>query len=95
MEALGLSKTELAERADISLSFVSDLTNGKANPSINTMEALASALDVPVPAMLEEGIFIAPAGYERVSAVLPAYRAFQVRKWAEEAREKLRVKPPQ
>jgi DNA-binding transcriptional regulator YdaS (Cro superfamily) len=33
-----------------------------------------------------------PPGYERVSAVLPAHRAFQVRKWAAAARQRLRVK---
>jgi hypothetical protein len=30
-----------------------------------------------------------PAGYERVSAVLPEHRAFQVKKWGEETRKKL------
>lgn len=35
----GLTKSELADAAGISESFLSDLTNGKANPSLKIMEA--------------------------------------------------------
>ena len=90
MELRGYSKTDLAERAEISLSFISDLTHGKANPSLATMEAIAAALEVPLPPLLESNpVLLLPAGYERVTAVLPAHRAFQVKKWAEETRDKL------
>ena len=36
-----MTKNELAEKADISNSFLSDLTNGNANPSLKIMEAIA------------------------------------------------------
>ena len=34
-----------------------------------------------------------PAGYERVSAVLPEHRAYIVRKWAAETARKLKAQP--
>jgi transcriptional regulator with XRE-family HTH domain len=52
LEEQGLNKLQLAESADMSISFLSDLTHGRANPSLNTMEAIANALDVPLPYML-------------------------------------------
>lgn len=33
-----MTKHELADKAHISISFLSDLTNGKANPSLKIME---------------------------------------------------------
>jgi transcriptional regulator with XRE-family HTH domain len=52
LEEQGLNKLQLAESAGMSISFLSDLTHGRANPSLNTMEAIANALDVPLPYML-------------------------------------------
>lgn len=98
-----LSKKDLSDRSGISLSFLSDLTAGKANPSLKVMEDIATALDAPLPLLLEstdldeeslhslaEGkpTSSLPAGYERVSAVLPEHQAFIVRKWHEAARSK-------
>ena len=34
LDELGISKNELSDRAGMSVSFLSDLTNGKANPSL-------------------------------------------------------------
>lgn len=53
MEEQGLNKVELAERADLSMSFLSDLTHGKANPSLRIMASIADALGVSLPYMLE------------------------------------------
>lgn len=106
MEEQGLNKVELAERADISFSFLSDLTHGKANPSLRIMASIADALNVPLPYMLEATdltpeevaelndnrmpLPTLPKGFERVSAVLPEFQAFQVRQWADVAQRRLR-----
>lgn len=105
IEERGITKHDLAEEAGVSVSFLSDLTNGKANPSLKIMEAIAKALETPLPALLEltdldretldslaGGIAIRslPEGLVRVSAVLTEHQAFIVRKWEDEIRKKLR-----
>lgn len=100
-----MTKHELAERSGVSLSFLSDVTSGQGNPSLKVMEAVARALEVPLPALLEttdcdkatldvlaggKAMSSVPPGYEWVSVILPAQRAFIVRKWDEEARKKIR-----
>ena len=52
LDERGMTKNELAAKADISISFLSDLTNGKANPSLKIMEAIAYALETPLPTLL-------------------------------------------
>ena len=100
-----MTKHELSEKSGISISFLSDLTTGKANPSLKVMEAIAVALETPLPLLLESTDLdkdaldelaggkaprSLPPGYERVSVVLPEHRAFIVKKWGEETRKKLR-----
>lgn len=105
------TKADLAEAAGISFSILSDLTRGKGNPSLATMEAIARALDVPLTVLLERTDLDqalvqhlvskktaipsapAPAGHEWVTALLPAHKAFLVKKWADEAEQALR-RPP-
>jgi transcriptional regulator with XRE-family HTH domain len=48
-----MTKQELADKAGISISFLSDLTKGKANPSLKIMESIANAFEVPLPYLLE------------------------------------------
>lgn len=48
-----MTKGELSELSGVSPSFLSDLTTGKANPSLKVMESIASALGVSLPALLE------------------------------------------
>lgn len=99
-----MTKHELSERSGVSISFLSDLTTGKANPSLKVMEAIAKALETPLPLLLEstdldkaaldalaggKAVSSVPPGYQRVSAILPDYRAFIVKGWAEETRKKL------
>lgn len=96
---------DLAERSGVSISFISDLARGKANPSLKTMEEIADALDTALPILLEltdldraaleelaggKSIKSLPKGYERVSAILTAYQAFIVKEWDEVNRKKLR-----
>lgn len=108
LEEHDMTKQELAEKADISMSFLSDLTHGKANPSLKIMHSIADALGVPLPHLLEstelspeqlaelsDGLTSppkasVPPGYERVTAILPEFQAFQVKQWAEAARKRLR-----
>lgn len=102
-----ITKFELADQAGISISFLSDLTNGKANPSLKIMEAIAQALNEPLPSLLEtidldpQSISqltpsaltgSLPEGYQRVSAVLTEYQAFIVQQW-EETNRKLISQP--
>jgi transcriptional regulator with XRE-family HTH domain len=105
LDERGMTKHELSEKAGISISFLSDLTNGKANPSLKIMEAIAEALGVPLTLLLESTDLdrhtldaVAggrasqglPPGYERVFAVLPEHQAFIVKKWSEATQKKLR-----
>lgn len=93
-----MTKNELAKRADISISFLSDLTNGKANPSLKIMESIADALETPLPSLLEmtdldkatldalaggKAPSSLPDGFFRVAAILTEYQAFNVRQWDE------------
>lgn len=53
LEEKQMTKQALAQRAGMSMSFLSDLTNGKANPSLKIMAAIASALEVALPSLLQ------------------------------------------
>jgi transcriptional regulator with XRE-family HTH domain len=103
LDEQGMTKMQLADRAEISISFLSDLTNGKANPSLKVMEAVANALQASLPALLEmtdldqEALAVLaggrapnrlPQGYERVSVILTEFQAFTVKRW-DEANRKL------
>lgn len=107
LEEHSMTKNELAERANISVSFLSDLTNDKGNPSLKIMEQIANALETPLPALLElsdlerdafaelaEGVAIRllPDGYHRVTAVLTEFQAFAVRQWDKKNQKILRHK---
>jgi len=104
LDERGITKNELSERSGVSISFLSDLTSGKANPSLKVMEAIANALETPLPLLLESTDLDRhtldalaggkapggpPTGYEKVSAVLPEHLAFVVKKWSEGGRKKL------
>lgn len=49
-----LTLRELAEKADISISFLSDIENGRSNPSLERLKAIAEALDTTVSYLLGE-----------------------------------------
>jgi transcriptional regulator with XRE-family HTH domain len=102
LDELGITKNELSDRAGMSVSFLSDLTNGKANPSLKIMESIAKALDIPLPALLEitdldkETLDILaggkapsslPDGFVRVTAILTEFQAFTVQQWDEANRK--------
>jgi len=99
-----MTKQALARKAGMSVSFLSDLTHGKANPSLKIMAALAAALEVPLPQLLQaEGAAALaqepapayaagrglPVGMTRVAAVLTDYQAFNVRQWDAANRQRM------
>ena len=99
-----MTKSELADQAGISVSFLSDLTNGKGNPSLKIMEAIAKALNTALPALIEnsdldsetldmlaggKALTSLPDGYVRVSAILTEFQAFNVQQWNEENRRNI------
>lgn len=104
LDEKGLTKSDLASAAGISVSFLSDLTTGQGNPSLRIMEQIATALDTPLATLLEftdldkesldalaggHAPLSLPAGFVRVSVTLTEFQAFQVRQWDEENRKKL------
>lgn len=109
IEELGMTKNELAKKSGISVSFLSDLTNGKANPSLKIMESIAEALETPLPTLLEltdldkesldelaggQAPSSLPEGLLRVSAILTEFQAYKVRLWDHENRKLLQRKKP-
>lgn len=107
LDEKGMTKSELAAKADMSVSFLSDLTTGKANPSLKIMESIGTALETPLTMLLESSDLdrealdaIAggkmpqslPKGFVRICAVLPEAKAYVVRKWEEEAKKKMQEK---
>ena len=104
LDELGLTKSDLATRAGISVSFLSDLTTGQGNPSLRIMEQIAEALEKPLATLLEStdldkesldalagghARLSLPDGLVRVSAILTEFQAYQVRQWAVDNRKKL------
>lgn len=45
---LGLSLRELGEQADVSASFLSQVENDQVSPSLNSLQSIATALQVPM-----------------------------------------------
>jgi transcriptional regulator with XRE-family HTH domain len=52
---VGLSLRKLAERADLTASFLSQVERGQASTSIGSLRRIAEALDVPILHFLENG----------------------------------------
>jgi transcriptional regulator with XRE-family HTH domain len=49
-----LTQSELAQRANMSRSYLADVERDRYNPSVDTLKSIASALDVPVSALIGE-----------------------------------------
>jgi transcriptional regulator with XRE-family HTH domain len=57
---VGLSLRKLAERADLTASFLSQVERGQASTSIGSLRRIAEALDVPILHFLENGLHHGP-----------------------------------
>lgn len=44
-----MTKHELAKLTGVSISVLSEITNGKGNPTLKTLSAIADALQTPLP----------------------------------------------
>ncbi|QIQ22541.1 helix-turn-helix domain-containing protein [Zophobihabitans entericus] len=93
-----LNKAQLSELSGISPSFISELTNGRANPSLAMLEKIAVSLKTPLYEMLlpeevkPEDLQYSrpeslPDGVVKITAILPAHKAFIVKKWEEETKK--------
>ncbi len=96
-----ISKAELSERAGISISFLNDLTHDNANPSLRIIEAIANALETPLPLLFDSSDMSAAErallgevdsahlakGFVWKVAVLTEFQAYQVTQWDRENRE--------
>ena len=99
-----MTNEELSERSGVSASLIAQIARGKANPSLRTMSAIADALDVALPTLLELTDLDRevldqlaggktrkglPKGYERVTLILTSFEAFVAKSQDEKNRKKL------
>ena len=59
-EELGLSRKELVQRTGLSYPYVSQIETDDRTPTLVTVEKLATALELPLDALLSEGQPVAP-----------------------------------
>jgi len=52
--SLGISQEELAHRAGLHRTYISDLERGARNPSVESIEKIARALQIPVAKLFEK-----------------------------------------
>ncbi len=102
----GISKADLAERAGVSISFLNELTHDNANPSLRIIEAIAKALETPLPLLFDSSDMSAAErallveddsghlakGFVWKGAVLTEFQAFQVSQWDHDNRELIKGK---
>lgn len=95
LDEKGMTKSELARKAGVSIAFFTDLTNDKANPSLRIIETIAEALETPLPMLLDSSdmdpadlevlakrkISKLPKGFVWKGGVLSEYEAYQVDQW--------------
>jgi len=54
MDEKGMSKTDLSKKSKVSLSYIHEITKRQKSPTVRTLGKLATALGVPVSALLDE-----------------------------------------
>ena len=68
--ALGRTLAEVAEQSNLSLPYVSNLERGRGNPTLEALQALAKALDLPLASLIGDGV-AADVGLDVVLASAP------------------------
>jgi transcriptional regulator with XRE-family HTH domain len=53
---LDLTLAQVAERADLSLPYVSNLERGRGNPTIDALKDLSTALEIPIALLLDDDV---------------------------------------
>lgn len=97
-----MTKKDLANLTGLSPAYLTMITKQNTNPTLNVMEKIADALNVPLPYLLlnndlpksDEIIHQSSVvhGYEYVSVLLPSFQAHVVKKWGEKAEEEVKNK---
>jgi len=64
---LDLSQEELAERAELHRTYISDIERGDRNPSLENIEKLAKALDISIASLFEQYKIELKPGSEELS----------------------------
>jgi len=72
-----IGQRELAEAAGITVTFLSQIENGKGEPSMNTLDALGKALGTPVPILFFLSLREEDVPLERREAYAVLTRAFR------------------
>jgi transcriptional regulator with XRE-family HTH domain len=54
-EEIGLSQEEVAHRAGLHRTYISDIERGARNPSLKTLSRLSEALEVPTSTLIRRG----------------------------------------
>lgn len=62
-KAKGLTQEELGEKAELSYKFIGEIERGQTNPSLDTLSALAKALDINISQLFEESSYL-PLDYQ-------------------------------
>ena len=88
LHELHMTRARLSALAGISPSFLSDLMNHKANPSLRIMESVAQALEVPLPLVLMAAPdpVPLPAGLVHACVVVMEFERFVLAEWDERNR---------
>ncbi len=84
-----LMQKDLSGQCGVSPGYLTDILKGRGNPSINIMEAISKALDVPLPLLLLPDMPVDMKSHEFVTLVLAKPRAAKAKQWHKEAITKL------
>jgi len=101
---MGITKEQFSKISGVSISLISDLSNGKGIPFLRIMDRIADALDKPLTELLDETGLDSKSledlaggklrgiaeGYERISLILSSHQAFITMPWTKDAMEKLK-----
>ncbi|MCC8997292.1 MAG: helix-turn-helix domain-containing protein [Nitrosomonas sp.] len=104
MQDKKITQEQLSIKSGISVPYLSEIGRNIANPSIKSIEAIADALEVPLPSLFqindielselaaESGNEIKthlPKGYQAVYLILTDIQAFEAKRWDKDNKKKL------